>query len=84
APDRRRARRWAGRADRTTSGPTSDTVVDALTGHTPPVLPLQWGIADETDAVTRTSFLLGLRAATVTVRTRPGTGLVWSKWTSRT
>jgi hypothetical protein len=51
------------------------------------VLPLQWGIADETDAVTRTSFLLGLRTATVTVRTRTGTasdGTRLIEWTSRT
>ena len=61
---------------RTDDGP--DAVVDALTGPTPPVLPLQWGIADEIDAdgdaVTyRTSFLFGLRTATVTVRTRTET-----------
>ena len=61
---------------RTDDGP--DAVVDALTGPTPPVVPLQWGIADEIDAdgdaVTyRTSFLFGLRAATVTVRTRTET-----------
>ena len=61
---------------RTDNGP--DAVVDALTGPTPPVVPLQWGIADgvdaDGDAVTyRTSFLFGLRIATVTVRTRTGT-----------
>ena len=58
---------------RTDDGP--DAVVDALTGPTPPVVPLQWGMADEIDAdgdaVTyRTSFLFGLRTATVTVRAR--------------
>ena len=61
---------------RTDDGP--DAVVDALTGPTPPVLPLQWGIADEIDAdgdaaTYRTSFLFGLRTATVTVRTRTET-----------
>ena len=61
---------------RTDDGP--DAVVDALTGPTPPVVPLQWGMADEIDAdgdaVTyRTSFLFGLRTATVTVRTRTET-----------
>ena len=60
----------------TDDGP--DAVVDALTGPTLPVVPLQWGIADEIDAdgdaVTyRTSFLFGLRTATVTVRTRTET-----------
>jgi len=60
----------------TDDGP--DTVVDALTGSTPPVLPLYCGIADEVDAdgdaVTyRTSFLFGLRTTTVTVRTRTET-----------
>ena len=57
----------------TDDGP--DAVVDALTGPAPPVLPLQWGIADKIDvdgdaATYRTSFLFGLRTATVTVRTR--------------
>ena len=61
---------------RTDDGP--DAVVDALTGPTPPVVPLQWGTADEIDAdgdaaTYRTSFLFGLRTATVTVRTRTGT-----------
>ena len=61
---------------RTDDGP--DAVVDALTGPTPPVVPLQWGMADEIDvngdaATYRTSFLFGLRTATVTVRTRTGT-----------
>ena len=61
---------------RTDDGP--DAVVDALTGPTPPVVPLQWGTADEIDAdgdaaTYRTSFLFGLRTTTVTVRTRTGT-----------
>ena len=61
---------------RTDDGP--DAVVDTLTGPTPPVLPLHWGMADEVDAdgdaVTyRTSFLFGLRTTTVTVRTRTET-----------
>jgi len=61
---------------RTDDGP--DAVVDALTGPVPPVLPLHWGMADEVDAdgdavAYRTSFLFGLRTATVTVRTRTGT-----------
>ena len=61
---------------RTNDGP--DAVVDALTGPTPPVLPLCWGMADEIDAdgdaiTYRTSFLFGLRTATVTVRTRTET-----------
>ena len=75
---------------RTDDGPGA--VVDALTGPTPPVVPLQWGIADEIDAdgdaVTyRTSFLFGLRTATVTVRTRTGTasdGTRLIEWNSRT
>ncbi|PSQ41419.1 hypothetical protein BRD07_05450 [Halobacteriales archaeon QS_9_68_42] len=60
----------------TDDGP--NTVVDALTGPVPPVLPLHWGMADEVDAdgdaVTyRTSFLFGLRTTTVTVRARTET-----------
>ena len=56
----------------------SETVVDAFSGPTPPVLAFQWGIADEvtteTDTATyRTSYLFGLRTAVVTVDTQTGT-----------
>ncbi|MDS0261089.1 hypothetical protein NDI56_16950 [Haloarcula sp. S1CR25-12] len=55
-----------------------ETVLDALTGPTPPVLALQWGVADE--VVTEdgapsypTSYLFGLRSVVPTVRTRAET-----------
>jgi hypothetical protein len=56
----------------------SETVVDAFSGPTPPVLAFQWGIADEvtteTNTVTyRTSYLFGLRTAVVTVNTQTNT-----------
>jgi hypothetical protein len=56
-----------------------DSVVDALTGPTPLRIPLRWKIADEIDAdgataASRTSYLLWLREATTTVRSRTGTG----------
>lgn len=52
----------------------SETVVDEFTGSTPPVLALQWGVADEVttgeSTVTyHTSYLFGLRSAEVTVHT---------------
>uniref|UniRef100_UPI00240536E0 hypothetical protein n=1 Tax=Haloarcula laminariae TaxID=2961577 RepID=UPI00240536E0 len=55
-----------------------ETVLDALTGPTPPVLALQWGVADE---VTRedgvpiypTSYLFGLRSVKPTVYTQAET-----------
>jgi hypothetical protein len=61
---------------RTDDGP--ETVLDSLTGPTPPVLALQWGVADE---VTRedgiptypTSYLFGLRSVKPTVRTQAET-----------
>ncbi|WP_239638883.1 hypothetical protein [Halorubrum californiense] len=51
-----------------------DTVIDDFTGPTPPVLALQWGVADEVSVEGGTasyavSYLFGLRAADVTVRT---------------
>lgn len=53
-------------------------VVEEFAGPTPPVLALQWGIADGVsvgdDAVRyRTSYLFGLRSVTVAVRTRTDT-----------
>jgi hypothetical protein len=60
-----------------------ETIADSFAGPRPPVLALQWGIADEvsTDdgtATYRVSYLLGLRTAEVTVRCRtettPGDG----------
>ena len=58
---------------RTDDGP--ETVLDALTGPTPPVLALQWGVADEVtseDGVPTypTSYLLGLRSVKPTIRTQ--------------
>ena len=55
-----------------------ETVVDAFSGPTPPVLAFQWGIADEvtteTDTATyRTSYLFGLRTVVVTVNTQTNT-----------
>jgi len=55
-----------------------ETVLDALTGPTPPVLALQWGVADAViteDGVPSypTSYLFRLRSATPTVRTRTET-----------
>ena len=55
-----------------------ETVLDALTGPTPPVLALQWGVADEVtteDGVPSypTSYLFGLRSVTPTVRTQAET-----------
>ena len=52
-----------------------ETVLDALTGPTPPVLALQWGVADEVtseDGVPTypTSYLLGLRSVKPIVRTQ--------------
>lgn len=52
-----------------------ETVVEAFTGLTPPVLVFQWGIADRitVDGETVTyhvSYLLGLRSVAVTVRTQ--------------
>ena len=52
-----------------------ETVIEAFTSPTPPVLAFQWGIADEvsTDGGTvryRTSYLFGLRSAVVTVQTQ--------------
>lgn len=51
-----------------------DTVVDEFTGPTPPVLALQWGVADEVSTGDDTarytvSYLFGLRSADVTVQT---------------
>ena len=56
-----------------------ETVLDALTGPTPPVLALQWGVADEVtvgDGAPSypTSYLFGLRSVTPTVRTQAETG----------
>jgi len=50
-----------------------DTVIDEFTGPTPPVLALQWGVADEVSVEGGTasysvSYLFGLRSADVTVR----------------
>lgn len=55
-----------------------ETVVDAFTGPTPPVLAFQWGIADAvtTDGRTATypvSYLFGLRSTDVTVRSQSET-----------
>lgn len=52
-----------------------ETVVAAFSGPVPPILALQWGIADEVTtedetATYRTSYLFGLRTAVVTVSTR--------------
>ena len=51
-----------------------DTVIDEFTGPIPPVLALQWGVADEVsteDDTTRyaVSYLFGLRSADVTIKT---------------
>ena len=51
-----------------------NAVAAAFSGPTPPVLPFQWGIADEvtTDGTTATyhiSYLLGMRTVEMTVRT---------------
>jgi len=58
---------------RTDDGPVA--VLDALTGPTPPVLALQWGVADEVtteDGVPTypTSYFFGLRSAKPTIRTQ--------------
>ncbi|RDI71946.1 hypothetical protein [Halopelagius longus] len=55
-----------------------ETVRDEFAGPTPPILALQWGVADDVnardDAVTYpTSYLFGLRSADVTVRTETET-----------
>ncbi|MFC7029255.1 hypothetical protein ACFQJ5_19465 [Halomicroarcula sp. GCM10025324] len=52
-----------------------ETVVDAFIGPTPPVLALQWGVADEViikdeTPTYPTSYLLGLRSAEPSVHTR--------------
>ena len=52
-----------------------EAVVDAFTGATPPVLGLQWGVADDVtmeDGTPKypTSYLLGLRSAEPSVHTR--------------
>ena len=52
-----------------------EAVVDAFTGPTPPVLGLQWGVADEVSIedgipIYPTSYLLGLRSAEPSVHTR--------------
>jgi len=61
---------------RTDDGP--ETVLDAFTGPTPPVLALQWGVADDVireDGVATypTSYLFGLRSVKPTVRTQAET-----------
>lgn len=55
-----------------------EAVVDEFTGATPPVLALQWGVADEvtTDdgvATYSVSYLFGLQSADVVVHTRTDT-----------
>ena len=52
-----------------------ETVVGDFTGPTPPVLAFQWGVADAVEvdggtATYRISYLFGLRAVEMTVRTR--------------
>ncbi|WP_254838627.1 hypothetical protein [Natronomonas marina] len=52
-----------------------ETVVDSFAAPTPPVLPFQWGVADEVtadgEAVTyHVSYLFGLRSVDMTLRTR--------------
>ena len=55
-----------------------ETVVDEFTGPTPPILALQWGVADEvtTDgsvAIYSLSYLFGLRSVEVTVHSQTDT-----------
>jgi hypothetical protein len=55
-----------------------ETVADEFAGPTPPVLALQWGVADEVTRENNTarylvSYLFGLRSAEVTVQTRTET-----------
>jgi hypothetical protein len=52
-----------------------DTVVDEFSGPLPPVLALQWGVADKVStegdtAIYSVSYLFGLRSADVTVHTK--------------
>jgi hypothetical protein len=54
-----------------------DTVIDEFTGPVPPVLALQWGVADNISvegdtAIYSISYLFGLRSADVTVHTNTG------------
>ncbi|WP_416840545.1 hypothetical protein [Haloferax sp. DFSO52] len=57
---------------------TPESVLEAFTGPTPPVLAFKWGVADEitreADAVSyRVPYLFGVRSVRVTVRTQTET-----------